>query len=134
MPRWIQEQPRSAEAQFYRGWLATIDKQPGEIAASIEEATRLGLDEDHLIPLTGIYEARIGKIKEAEPILRLAYDAGQEPRALVARELAGSTWRPIGCPRPARRSSDGGRRRPRIPSPICGPTRSPPGPIASPRS
>jgi hypothetical protein len=38
--------------------------------------------------LKAIYLARAGRINEAEPILRAAFDRQEEPRAEVARELA----------------------------------------------
>ena len=88
LQRWIQERPRSAEAQYFRAWLGLIDDQPSETVAAIEQATRLGLDPNRLLPLTAIYQARAGKINEAEPILRKAFAQGREPLTEVAKELA----------------------------------------------
>jgi tetratricopeptide (TPR) repeat protein len=86
--RWIRRRPGSGEAQFYRAWLGLVDQQPREAIAGLEEAARLGFDPERLRPLTGIYQARAGRITEAEPILREAFDRQREPRAEVARELA----------------------------------------------
>jgi tetratricopeptide (TPR) repeat protein len=88
LKRWIDERPSSAEAQFYLGWLALIDDRPDEAGQAIDRAKTLGLDPDRLNPLTSIYQARAGRINRAEPILKEAFDAGQEPQALVAKELA----------------------------------------------
>jgi tetratricopeptide (TPR) repeat protein len=88
LSRWIRERPRSAEAQYYQAWLALIDEKPSEAVAAIDQAGKLGFDPDKLKPLTGIYQARAGKINEAEPILRRAFDRKQEPLIEVAQELA----------------------------------------------
>jgi Flp pilus assembly protein TadD len=86
--RWMREQPHSGEAQYYRAWLGLVDQQHGETVAGIEEASRLGFDPERLRVLSGIYQARAGRITEAEPILREAFDRQREPRVEVARELA----------------------------------------------
>ena len=86
--RWILERPRSGEAQYYRAWLGLVDQQPGEAIEGIEKASRLGFDPVVLAPLTGIFQARAGRISEAEPILREAFEREREPRTEVARELA----------------------------------------------
>ena len=86
--RWMRERPHSGEAQYYRAWLGLVDQQPGETVAGIDEASRLGFDPERLRALSGIYQARTGRITEAEPILREAFDRQREPRAEVARELA----------------------------------------------
>jgi tetratricopeptide (TPR) repeat protein len=86
--RWIRERPDSAEAQYYRAWLALVANQPGEAQEAIDRATKLGFDRTLLDPLTGIYQARAGRIGPAESLLREAFDRGQEPRAAVAQELA----------------------------------------------
>ncbi len=88
LKRWIDERPSSAEAQFFRAWLALIEDQPGEAADAIDLAGRLGLDPDRLKPLTAIYQARAGHIAEAEPILEVAYERKQEPAIEVAKQLA----------------------------------------------
>ncbi len=86
--RWIRERPRSAEAQYYRAWLALVNQQPREAVEGLEEASRLGFDPRLLRPLAAICQARAGQIREAEPILREAFDQEREPRTEVARELA----------------------------------------------
>jgi tetratricopeptide (TPR) repeat protein len=86
--RWLSRRPRSAEAQFYRAWLALTGDQAEEAARAIERATALGLDPTQLRPLTGIYQARANRFNQAEPLLREAFDRGLEPRAEVAKELA----------------------------------------------
>jgi tetratricopeptide (TPR) repeat protein len=86
--RWARERPDSADAQYYRAWLALVAQQPGEAFEAIEQAARLGCDPRRLSPLKGIYMARGGHINEAEPILREAFEQDREPRAEVAKELA----------------------------------------------
>ncbi len=68
--------------------MALIDDKGDEAAAAIAQAGKLGFDPDRLIPLTGIHQARAGKINEAEPMLREAFDRKQEPSIEVAKELA----------------------------------------------
>src|SRR5437868_4864194 len=88
LQRWLRQRPRSAEAQYYRAWLALIVEQPGEAAKAIEQATKLGLDPASIRPLTGIFQARAGQLHEAEPLLREAFEQKSEPRIQVAKELA----------------------------------------------
>src|SRR5262245_43274991 len=51
VPRWIRQRPRSAEAQYYRAWLALVDQQPSEAFGAIQQAARLGYDPALLGPL-----------------------------------------------------------------------------------
>jgi tetratricopeptide (TPR) repeat protein len=88
VPSWIRQRPRSAEAQYYRAWLALVDQQPREAFEAIEQAERLGYDPALLSPLSGIYQARGGRINEAEPILREAFMQNRQPLLEVAKELA----------------------------------------------
>lgn len=88
LARWIQQQPRSGEAQYYRGWLALVDQDPRTAVEAVERAQALGFDRPSLEVLVGIYQARAGRINLAEPVLRDAFDRQSEPRAEVARELA----------------------------------------------
>ena len=86
--RWIRERPRSAEAQYFRAWLGLVDQQPNEAVEGLAQASRLGFDPALLRPLSAICQARAGQIREAEPVLREAFDQEREPRTEVARELA----------------------------------------------
>jgi tetratricopeptide (TPR) repeat protein len=88
LQRWLDRRPRSAEAQYYRGWLALADDRPREVEQAVERAWRLGFDRSRLVILRAIYQARAGGVNAAEPTLRRAFEEGQEPRAEVAAELA----------------------------------------------
>jgi predicted Zn-dependent protease len=88
LKRWLDERPGSAEAHFYRAWLALADDRPPEAVEAVERARDLGLDRSRLEVVQAVCYARGGQIGAAEPILRRAFDAGLEPRAEVARELA----------------------------------------------
>jgi tetratricopeptide (TPR) repeat protein len=86
--RWLDERPRSAEAHSYRAWLALVDDRPPEVVDAVRRAQDLGFDRSRLEVLQAVYYARGGRIRDAEPILRRAFEQGLEPRAEVARELA----------------------------------------------
>jgi tetratricopeptide (TPR) repeat protein len=86
--RWFGRRPRSAEVQYYRAWLALVDDDPAAAGDAINRATGLRFDPDLLRPLTGIFQARSGQVKEAEPRLQEAFEQNVEPRAEVAKELA----------------------------------------------
>jgi tetratricopeptide (TPR) repeat protein len=86
--RWLRERPRSAEAAYYRVWLALVDQDPDEAVKGFEQAKQSGLDPTLLRPLTGVYQARAHRISEAEPILREAFAQKLEPQIEVAKELA----------------------------------------------
>jgi predicted Zn-dependent protease len=88
LQRWLDERPRSGEAQYYRAWLALADKRPREAVEAAERAQKLGFDRAPLVVLQAIYHARAGQINAAEPILREAFAHKSEPQAEVARELA----------------------------------------------
>jgi Flp pilus assembly protein TadD len=87
--RWLDQSPRSGESQYYRAWLGLVDDRPPEVDEALRRAQELGFDVAALEVLRGVYQARAGRINDAEPVLRRAYDQGREPRAEVARELAG---------------------------------------------
>ncbi len=53
-----------------------------------QAAQELGFDRSALEVLQGVYQARGGRINDAEPVLRRAFDQEREPQAEVARELA----------------------------------------------
>jgi tetratricopeptide (TPR) repeat protein len=86
--RWLAERPDSGEAQYYRAWLALAEDRPREVVEAAGRAYHLGFDRTALDVLQAIYQARGGRINEAEPVLRRAFDRGWEPRAEVASELA----------------------------------------------
>ena len=72
---WI-ERPRSGEAHYYRAWLALVDERPPEAVEAVERAQELGFDRAALEVLAGIYQARAGRINDAEPVLRGPSTAG----------------------------------------------------------
>ncbi len=80
--------PGSAEAHYYKGWLALAFDQPADAIEAIEEANKLGYDSDPLACLIAIYQARSGHINEAEPVLERAFRQQSEPRLEVAKEMA----------------------------------------------
>jgi tetratricopeptide (TPR) repeat protein len=88
LKHWLDERPRSAEAHFYRAWLALVDDRPPEVVEAVRRAQDLGFDRGRLEVLQAVYYARGGRISDAEPVLRRAFEQGLEPRAEVARELA----------------------------------------------
>ena len=132
--RWVRERPRSGEAQYYRAWLALVNQQPREAVEGLKQASQLGFDPSLLKPMAAICQARAGQIREAEPILREAFDREREPRTEVARELARiylTTYRLTQAAEPIERWRT---LAPRIPSPIWRVTRLPRGRRPSPRS
>jgi tetratricopeptide (TPR) repeat protein len=86
--RWLRERPHSAEAAYYRAWLALVDQDPDAAVRAFEQAKTSGIDPSLLRPLTGVYQARANRINDAEPILREAFEQQREPQVEVARELA----------------------------------------------
>src|SRR5262249_27916759 len=78
----------SAEAAYYRAWLALVDQDPDGAVRAFERAKTSGIDSTLLRPLTGVYQARANRISDAEPILREAFEQQREPQVEVARELA----------------------------------------------
>jgi tetratricopeptide (TPR) repeat protein len=88
LERWLRERPRSGEAQYYRAWLALFEDRPDQVIAAIDRAGSLGFDREELRPMTAIYQARAGKVGEAEPLLRAAFERKQEPMIETAKELA----------------------------------------------
>jgi tetratricopeptide (TPR) repeat protein len=86
--RWLSERPGSAEAHYYKGWLALALDQPRDTIEAIEQAKTLGYDPVPLSYLIAIYQARAGLINEAEPALKRAFRLESEPRLEVAKELA----------------------------------------------
>ncbi len=88
LQRWLDDRPRSGEAQYYRAWLALVEQRPADAVDAVERAQKLGFDRAPLEVLVGIYQARAGRINVAEPILRAAFERQSEPQAEVARELA----------------------------------------------
>ncbi len=88
LERWLRKRPQSGEAQYYRAWLALIDDRPEEVIAAIDRAGSLGFDREKLRPMTAIYQARAGKLGEAEPLLKEAFERKQEPMIETVKELA----------------------------------------------
>src|SRR5262245_5399722 len=57
LDRWIMNQPRSGEAQYYRAWLALADDRPPDVVTAVERAKELGYDRARLEVLKAIYQA-----------------------------------------------------------------------------
>ncbi len=85
--QWLSERPGSAEAHYYKAWLALALDQPGEVIEPIEQAKRLGYDPESIACLIAIYQARAGHTKDAEPVLVRAFREQSEPRLEVAKEM-----------------------------------------------
>ena len=85
---WLDHQPGSGEAQYYKAWDALAQNQPREVVEAIDRARRLGYDSERLDCLTAIYHARADRFREAEPLLERAFLEQTGPRELVAKELA----------------------------------------------
>ena len=77
---WLDRHPRSAEAHYYRAWLALVDDRPPEVAEATKRAQELGFDRSALEVLHGVYQARAGRVSDAEPVLRRAYAQDREPQ------------------------------------------------------
>src|SRR4029077_6599012 len=88
LQRWLRERPRSAEAPYYKAWLALTASEPAQIVEAINQASSLGFDPTLLGCLTAVCQARAHGFKEAEPTLRAAFDQKREPQVEVAAELA----------------------------------------------
>jgi len=86
--RWLSEQPGSAEAHYYKGWLALAFDQPRDAIEAIEQARKLGYDPVPLACLIAIYQSRAGHMNKAEPVLERAFRQESEPRLEVAKEMA----------------------------------------------
>jgi tetratricopeptide (TPR) repeat protein len=85
---WTESHADSADAQFYRAWLAFLDNDAATAADAIDRCEKLQLDSGRLQVLSAIFGSRTGKYNLVESILVRAYQQQVEPRALVARELA----------------------------------------------
>jgi Flp pilus assembly protein TadD len=85
---WLEQQPDSAEAHYYKGWLGLALDQPGEAIDAIMRAKKLGYDSGSLACLIAVYQARAGHPTEAEPALAQAFRNESEPRLEVAKALA----------------------------------------------
>jgi Flp pilus assembly protein TadD len=88
LPLWLAESPDSAEAHYYKAWLALVRDQPADVIEESKKAKNLGYDDTALNCLRGVFLARAGRLNEAEPILEPAFLADSEPRLEIARELA----------------------------------------------
>jgi tetratricopeptide (TPR) repeat protein len=88
LQRWLRARPRSAEAHYYKAWLALTASEPAKIVEAINQASKLGFDPTLLGCLTAVCQARANGFKEAEPTLREAFNQRREPQVEVAQELA----------------------------------------------
>jgi tetratricopeptide (TPR) repeat protein len=86
--QWISQRPGSAEAHYYKGWLALAFDQPREAIEAIEQAQKLGLEPESVACLAAICQSRANRINEAAPILERAFRRQSEPRLEVAKEMA----------------------------------------------
>jgi tetratricopeptide (TPR) repeat protein len=88
LKQWLDHQPGSGEAQYYKAWDALAQNQPREAVEAIDRARKLGYDSESLDCLTAIYHARADRYREAEPVLERAFLEQAGPREMVAKELA----------------------------------------------
>jgi Flp pilus assembly protein TadD len=88
LERWLAKRHQSAEAHYYKAWLALAFDQPREAKEAIEQARELGYDSATLACLVAIWNARANRINEAEPSLKQAFRLESEPRLEVAKEMA----------------------------------------------
>jgi tetratricopeptide (TPR) repeat protein len=86
--RWLERQPASAEAQYYKAWDALAKNKPQEVVMAVDRARNLGFDSERLDCLAAIYHARADRFGQAESILERAFLKKLEPQELVAKELA----------------------------------------------
>jgi tetratricopeptide (TPR) repeat protein len=86
--RWLSERPGSAEAYYYKAWLALAFDQPVEAIEAIQQAQKFGFDPDRIARLVAICQSRAGRINDAAPILERAFRQESEPRLEVAKEMA----------------------------------------------
>ena len=103
LKRWIRQRPRSAEAQYYRAWLALVDDQPSEAVEAIDQAGKLGFDPDRLKPLTGIYQARPARSTRPSRSFGRRSTGSRSPRS---RSPGAGTDLPVDLPAPASRRGD----------------------------
>jgi tetratricopeptide (TPR) repeat protein len=85
---WLAIRPGSGEAFYYKAWAAMAADQPGEAAAAIERAGKLGFDPALLDCLRAIGQSRSERFTEAEPVLEQAFRKQFEPQDMIAKELA----------------------------------------------
>ena len=88
LKHWLQTQPGSAEAHYYRAWDALAKNDPREAVEAVDRARNLGFDADRLECVAAIYHARADRYSEAEMVLERAFLARVEPQEMVAKELA----------------------------------------------
>jgi tetratricopeptide (TPR) repeat protein len=85
---WLDEQPSSGEAHYYKAWDALAHNRPREAVEAVDLARKLGYDPERLDCLTAIYHARADRFGQAEPVLERAFIEQAGPREMVAKELA----------------------------------------------
>jgi tetratricopeptide (TPR) repeat protein len=88
LKRWLEMQPGSAEAHYYKAWDALAKNEPREAVEAVDRARSLGFDSDRLDCLAAIYHARADRFSQAEPVLERAFLEDLEPKEMVAKELA----------------------------------------------
>jgi tetratricopeptide (TPR) repeat protein len=86
--RWLQIQPGSAEAFYYKAWNALAKNDPREAVEAVDRARNLGFDADRLDCFAAIYHARADRFGQAELVLERAFRHQVEPQEMVAKELA----------------------------------------------
>jgi tetratricopeptide (TPR) repeat protein len=86
--RWLEMQPGSAEALYYRAWDSLARNEPREAVEAVDRARALGFDSERLDCLAAIYHARADRFSQAEQVLEQAFLEELEPQEMVAKELA----------------------------------------------
>ena len=78
--QWLAVQPRSASAHYFAALVAWKQKRFETIPATLAEARTLGYDGFEIDRLWGLVLADVGKLDQAEPLLRRAWERSK-PRA-----------------------------------------------------
>jgi tetratricopeptide (TPR) repeat protein len=86
--RWLEKEPGSGEAHYYRAWDALARNNPRETVESVDRSRILGFDSDRLDCVEAIFHARADRFSQAEPVLERAFQEQLEPQEMVAKELA----------------------------------------------
>ena len=85
---WTAAAPRDGAAEYHRAWLDVLTNHPVEAM----DAMRRALDKGHPMgpptTLRAVLLAQAGRVEEAEPTLRAAFEAREEPIPQVAEGLA----------------------------------------------
>ncbi len=88
LDRWLRERPGDPEARFLQARIALGRDRPAEADDALREARTLGHPEAEVDRLRALLLVRVGRLAEAEPALRRAWEAAKAPDPEVDRALA----------------------------------------------